>query len=52
MSENWQKTGGNLKYVLWLMVNDKVVQPSILGVVSYFTTHLSLNLLVKEFLKW
>ena len=43
-----QKTGGNLKYVLWLMVNDKVVQPSIC-VMSYFATNLSLNLLVKEF---
>jgi len=34
-----------LKYVLQLMVIHKVVQPIILGAISYFTTHLSFTLL-------
>jgi len=33
------------------MINHKVVQPSIQGMMSNFTTYLSLSLLVKEFLK-
>jgi len=44
-----QKTAGNLKYVLGLMINHKVVQPSIQVVMGYFITNLSLNLLVKPF---
>jgi len=46
-----QKNGIILKYVLQLMVNHKVVQPRILGAMSYFTAHLSFTLLVKEFLR-
>ena len=46
MSEN----GIILKYLLQLMMNHKVVWPRISGVMSYFTTHLSFTLLVKEFL--
>jgi len=35
------------------MINNKVVYPSILEIISYFTTHLSLSLQVKEFfLNW
>jgi len=47
----YQKNGSNLKYVLILMINDKVVQLSILVVMRYFISNLSFNLLVKEFLK-
>jgi len=34
-----QKNGIILKYVLQLMMNHKVVQPRILGAMSYFTVH-------------
>jgi len=44
-----QKTGGNLKYVLWLMINHKVAQPNIYVVMGYFVTNFSVNLLVKQF---
>ena len=33
------------------MINHKILWPSIYGMMTYKTTHLSLNLLVKEFLK-
>ena len=33
------------------MINHNVVQPNIQGMMRYFTTYLSYNLLVKEFLK-
>jgi len=34
-----QKTGGNLKYVLRLMINHKVVQTSIQVMMGYFITN-------------
>jgi len=46
-----QKTGGNLKYVLWLMINHKVAQPSTEVVMGYFITNSSFIVQVKEFLK-
>ena len=46
---NCQKTAGNLKYALGLMINHKIVQPSIQVVMGYFITNLSLNLLLKQF---
>jgi len=46
-----QKTSGNLKYVLWLMINYEIAQPSIQVVMSCFIINLSFNLLVKIFFK-
>jgi len=47
-----QETGDNLKYVLRLMINHKIVQPSISIMMGYFIINISFdNLLVKEFLK-
>jgi len=46
-----QKTGGNLKSVLLLMINHKVAEPSIKVLMGYFIKSLSFNLTVKEFLK-
>jgi len=47
-----QETGDNLKYVLRLMINHEIVQPSISIMMGYFIINISFdNLLVKEFLK-
>jgi len=46
-----QKTGGNLKYVLWLMMNHKIAQPCISDVTGHFITNLSFNLLAKNIYK-
>jgi len=42
MSETWRQSE------IYIVINDKS-QGSILDAISYFATHLSLNLLVKEF---
>jgi len=35
----WNMNGSNLKYVLWLMINHKVLQPSIYVLTGYTYTH-------------
>ena len=46
-----RKTGGNLKYVLWLMMNHKIAQPCISDVTGHFVTNLSFNLLAKTYIR-
>ena len=51
ISVKWRQSKISI-VIKWLMINHKVVQPSILAEMAYFSTNLSFILLMKELLKF